>query len=79
MGMLFVVSDDPDALPALPYPSEMTSSISDAVAVSFQAHLDDFPFGKLTPPNSNHRLPALVLSAGLDFVCTTAAFYALLS
>jgi hypothetical protein len=44
-----------------------------------QAYLDNFPFGNFTPSQSKLLTPALILSAQLNFICATAALYALLS
>jgi hypothetical protein len=44
-----------------------------------QAYLDNFPFGNFTPLNSKLLTPAVIVSAQLDFICVTAALYALLS
>jgi hypothetical protein len=79
LTMLFTVPLD-ISLPGIPYPSEnVTFSMNVAIPSSVQAYLDNFPFGDFVPPQSKLLVPALVLSAELNFVCATAALYALLS
>ena len=66
--------------PGIPYPSEnVTLSMNVAIPSSLQAYLDNFPFGDFVPLQSKLLVPALVLSAELNFICATAALYALLS
>ena len=68
------------SLPGIPHSSEyLTLKINAAIPIFAQAYLDDFPFGKFTPPRSQLLVPALVLSAELKFICIAAALYALLS
>ena len=50
-----------------------------ALPIFIQAYLDNFPFGNFTSPSSQLLVPAVILSAELNFVCATAVLYALLS
>jgi hypothetical protein len=79
LTMLFTIPSDM-SLPGIPYSSEnITSLLNSAIPSSVQAYLDNFPFGNFTPSTSKRLVPALVLSAELNFICATAALYALLS
>jgi hypothetical protein len=80
LDLLFNVPDELTSSPSVPYSSdELTSSINNAIPISVQAYLDNFPFGNFTPTDSMGIVPALVLSAELKFIYATAALYALLS
>lgn len=72
----------PDGIspPGIPLPPEnLTTIMNFAIPSSVQAYLDNFPFGNFTPPSSKLLVPALVLSGELNFICATAALYAILS
>ena len=68
------------SIPAIPYPAEnLTTLINSALPVFVQAYLDNFPFGNFTPPNSQHLVPALVLSAESNFIWATTVLYVLMA
>jgi hypothetical protein len=80
LDLLFNVPNEVTFSPSLPYSSDnLTSSINNAIPISVQAYLDNYPFGNFTPTNSMSIETALVLVAELKFICATAALYALLS
>jgi hypothetical protein len=81
VSTLFKLTSNDTLTSGSPQSSEILTSAMNqfAIPTSVQAYLDDFPFGNFTPPGSKLLLPAIVLSAQLDFVCATTALYASLS
>jgi hypothetical protein len=79
LTMLFTIPLNVSS-PGIPYPSEnLTFSVNGTIPTSVQAYLDNFPFGNFTPPGLKLLVPALILSAGSNFIYATAALYAVLS
>ena len=67
-------------MPATPrLPGDLSQTMNTVIPTFVQAYLNNFPFGNFTPPQSKLLVPALILSAQLNFICVTAALYALLS
>lgn len=82
VSQLFMLFDMPHntSLPGIPKPSEkLTRKMNAAIPTFVQAYLDNFPFGDFVPLQSKLLVPALILSAQLNFICATTALYALLS
>jgi hypothetical protein len=79
IAMLFGPTGD-NLLVGRPLPARtITLMMNAALPLTIQAYLDDFPFGNITPPNSQLLVPALVLSVQPNFVYATTVLYALLS